>query len=129
MKLDAISEEAKLLARHRIDTGEQLSSYKEALETKLQTRTADRKALYKKRRTVTVKSDEERTSQVKAEIAALSKELATIRREVKLCDDIAIRSGVMKEKIKTVREDERKKGKEQSKDEQFRRRSGTDRQA
>lgn len=129
MKLDAISEEAKLLARYRIDTGEQLSSYKEALETKLQTLTADRKALYKKRRTVAVKSDEERTSQVKAEIAALSKELATIRREVKLCDDIAIRSGVMKEKIKTVREDERKKGKEQSKDEQFRRRSGTDRQA
>ena len=127
--MDAISEEAKLLARHRIDTSEQLSSYKEGLESKAQTLTADRKALYKKQRTVAVKSDAERTSQVKAEIAALSKELATIRREVKLCDDIAIRSGVMKEKLKAVREDGKSKGKEQSRNEQFRRRSGTDRQA
>lgn len=129
IKMDAISEEAKLLARHRIDTSEQLSSYKEGLESKAQTLTADRKALYKKQRTVAVKSDAERTSQVKAEIAALSKELATIRREVKLCDDIAIRSGVMKEKLKAVREDGNSKGKEQSRNEQFRRRSGTDRQA
>ena len=127
--MDAISEEAKLLARHRIDTSEQLSSYKEGLESKAQTLTADRKALYKKQRTVAVKSDAERTSQVKAEIATLSKELATIRREVKLCDDIALRSGVMKEKLKAVREDEKSQRREQSRNEQFRRRSGTDRQA
>lgn len=129
IKMDAISEEAKLLARHRIDTGEQLSSYKEALESKAQALTADRKALYKQQRTVAVKSNAERTSQVKEQIAALSKELTTIRREVKLCDDIAIRSGVMKEKLKAVREDEKSQRREQSRNEQFRRRGGTDRQA
>ncbi len=129
IKMDAISEEAKLLARHRIDTGEQLSSYKEALESKAQALTADRKALYKQQRTVAVKSDAERTSRVKEQIAALSKELTMIRREVKLCDDIAIRSGVMKEKLKAVREDEKSQRREQSRNEQFRRRGGTDRQA
>ena len=129
IKMDAISEEARLLVRHRIDTGEQLSSYKEELESKAQTLTADRKALYRKQRTVAVRSDGERTSQVKEQIAALSKELSAIRREVKLCDDIAIRSGVMKEKLKAVREDEKTQRREQSRNEQFRRRGGTDRQA
>ena len=74
-----------------------------------------------------VKSDEAFLSEVKEQIAVLSKELSTIRREVKLCDDIAMRSGVMKEKIKAVREDEQSKGKEQNRDEQYRRRSGTNR--
>lgn len=127
MKMDAISKEVKLLARHRIDTAEQLSSYRSELETKAETLTADRKRLYKKQRTVAVKTDEAKLSEVKAQITALSRELATIRREVKLCDDIAIRSGVMKEKIKAVREDEQSKGKEQNRDEQYRRRSGTNR--
>ena len=127
MKMDAISEEVRLLARHRIDTAEQLSSYRSELESKTETLTADRRRLYKKQRTVAVKSNEAVLSEVKAQITALSRELATIRREVKLCDDIAIRSGVMKEKIKAVREDEQSKGKEQNRDEQYRRRSGTNR--
>ena len=125
--MDAISEEVKLLARHRIDTAEQLSSYRSELETKVETLTADRKRLYKKQRTVAVKTDEAKLSEVKAQITALSRELATIRREVKLCDDIAIRSGVMKEKIKAVREDEQSQRKEQNRNEQLRRRSGTNR--
>ena len=127
MKMDAISEEVKLLARHRIDTAEQLSSYRSELETKAETLTADRKRLYKKQRTVAVKTDEAKLSEVKAQITALSRKLATIRREVKLCDDIAIRSGVMKEKIKAVREDEQSQRKEQNRNEQLRRRSGTNR--
>ena len=127
MKMDAISEEVKLLARHRIDTAEQLSSYRSELETKAEMLTADRKRLYKKQRTVAVKTDEAKLSEVKAQITALSRELATIRREVKLCDDIAIRSGVMKEKIKAVREDGQSQRKEQNRNEQLRRRSGTNR--
>lgn len=129
IKLDAITKEARLLAVHRIDTAEQLSCYKSELESRAVTLTADRKRLYRQQRTVAVKSDAERTSRVKAEIASLSKELASIRQEVKLCDDIAIRSGVMKEKIQAVHEDSKIHGKEPSRDEQFRRCSGTNRQA
>ena len=125
--MDAISEEVRLLARHRIDTDEQLSSYRSELESKAGMLTTDRKLLYKKQRTVAVKSDEALLSEVKAQIAMLSKELSAIRREVKLCDDIAIRSGVIKEKIKAVREDEQSQRKEQNRNEQHRRRSGTNR--
>ena len=128
-KLDAISEETKLLVRNHIDTAEQLSSYKEGLETKIESLTADRKALYRKQRTVSVKSDDDALARVKEQITAISKELSALRKEVRLCEDIVIRSGVIKEKIRAVRKDEQSQGKENKRDEQFRRRSGTGRQA
>ena len=128
-KLDAISEETKLLVRNHIDTAEQLSSYKEGLETKIKLLAADRKALYRKQRTVSVKTDDDTLARVKEQITAISRELSALRKEVRLCEDIAIRSGVIKEKIRAVREDEQSQGKENKRDEQFRRRSGTGRQA
>lgn len=128
-KLDAISEETKLLVRNHIDTAEQLFSYKEGLETKIESLTADRKALYRKQRTVSVKSDDDALGRVKEQITVISKELSALRKEVRLCEDIAIRSGVITEKIRAVREDEQSQGKENKRDEQFRRRSGTGRQA
>lgn len=90
VKLDAISEEARLLARNHIDTAEQLSSYKEGLEAKIESLTADRKALYRKQRTVAVKSADNRLSAVREQITAVSKELSALRKEVRLCDDIAM---------------------------------------
>ena len=128
-KLDAISEEVKLLIGNRIDTAEQLSSYKEELETKIESLTADRKALYRKQRTVSVKSDDDTLARVKEQITVISRELSALKKEVRLCEDIAVRSGVIKEKIRAVQEDEQSQGKENKRDEQFRRRSGTGRQA
>lgn len=122
LKLEAISDETKLLVRHRIDTDEQLFSHKSSLENQIKTVTAKRSELYRRRRTVAVKSDPDMLEAVKAEISALSRELTTLRREVKLCDDIAVRSGVMREKIKAVREDAKSQGKEKQRNEQFRRR-------
>ncbi len=127
-KMDAISEEVKLLVGNHIDTAEQLSSYKEGLESRIELLTADRKSLYRKQRTVSVKSDEDALTKVKAQIADISKELAALRREVRLCEDIAIRSGVIREKTKAIREDEQSQGKENKRNEQFRRRSGAGRQ-
>ena len=125
--MDAITQEARLLAVHHIDTAEQLSSYKGELETRIDALIKDRKQLYKKQRTVAVQSDAAKLAEVKSQISSLSGKLTKLRREVKLCDDIAIRSGVMLEKIKAVREDENADRKENTRDEQFRRRSGTGR--
>lgn len=127
IKLEAISQETRLLARHRIDTAEQLVSYKSELTGRIELLTDERKGLYRARRTVAVKSDEARYAEVSAQIAAISKELSQLRREVKLCDDIATRSGVIKEKIKAVREDAHSERKENTRDEQFRRRGRTGR--
>ncbi len=127
IKLDAITKEARLLGANHIDTAQQLSSYKSKLETKIESATTQRKQLYRKLRTAAVKSDEAASAKVKAEISALSKELKQLRREVKLCSDIEVRSGMMLEHIKTVREDEKSKRKEQKEHDQLRRCGGADR--
>ena len=124
--LDAITEETRLLVRHRIDTAEQLFSYRGEVQQKTEALLADRKELYRLSRRLAVKSDEEKTAEVKGRIAAVSKEIARLRRELSLCDGIALRSGVIKEKLKSVREDENR-GKEKNDYEHIRRRSRTDR--
>ena len=116
----SITQEARLLGTHRIDTAQQLSSYKENLETRIDAVTSQRKQLYRKQRTVAVKTDEALQSQIKTQIHVISGQLKTLREEVRLCDDIAHRSGVMQEKITAVREDEKITGKEKTRYEQFR---------
>ena len=112
LKLDAITAETRLLIGHRIDTAEQLFCYRDEVNGKIEALTSDRKQLYKAQRTAAVKSDPEKATEVKAQIAVLSKELAALRKEVVLCNSIAERSGVIKEKIKAVREDEQPERKE-----------------
>lgn len=112
LKLDAITSEMRLLIGHRIDTAEQLFSYRDKVSEKITVLTDERKQLYKTQRTAAVKSDPEKAAEVKAQIAALSKELAALRKEVVLCNSIAERSGVIKEKIKAIRVDEQPERKE-----------------
>ena len=121
IKLDAITQEARLLAVHRIDTAEQLFSYQSELGNRIADVSSRRKQLYRKQRTMAVKSDEAASVEVSAAISALSKELSQLRREVKLCNDIAVRSGVMLEHIQKVREDENHQRKEKTEHDQFRR--------
>ena len=127
LKLERISKEARLLARCHIDTDEQLFAYKAAIEEQMQTMTADRKELYRVQRTVAVKADPEKLAEVKNQIASMSKMLGALREEVRLCDDIAARSGVMLEKLNTVREDEKTRRREEYRNEHIRRRGGTGR--
>ena len=109
------------------ETEEKADKIVKEAQQKAESLIADRKELYRLSRTVTVKSDEEKTAEVKSRIAVVSKEIARLRKEVSLCDGIALRSGVIKEKLKSVREDEQTKGKEKNDYEHIRRRSRTDR--
>ena len=80
--------------------------------------TSQRKQLYRKLRTVAVKSDEAASAEVSTAIATLSKELSQLRREVKLCSGIAARSGILPERIQEIQKSQRK---EQNEHDQFRR--------
>ena len=73
-----------------------------------------------------MRSDEELLASVKAEIAALTAELKKLRKEVKLCEGIALRSGAIQEKIEAIEQDEQTR-EEDLRNEQFRRRGGTGR--
>ena len=118
--MDDISKEARLLSRNHIDTAEELFSYRSSCEEKLKSLNEERNALFRKRRTVAVRSDETKKSEVQSDIQKLTSEIKKLRQEVRLCEDIRVRSGVMKDKIKTVREDGKQK--EVKRDEQLRRR-------
>ncbi len=102
IKLDMISKETRLLCHYRIDTTEQLFSLKEDLQGRMAELVDTRKHLRYKSHSV---KDNEKLSEVKAEIAGLSKQIGELRKEVVLCDGIAARSGVMKEKLETVRQE------------------------
>ena len=127
IKLDAITQEARLLGTNHIDTAQQLSSYKDGLEAQISEITAQRKSLYKQQRSVAVKENAGKTAEVKESISKLSSQLATLRREVKLCNDIALRSGIIPEHIQMEKAKEQFVRKERTEHEQRRRCSGTNR--
>lgn len=119
MKLDIITAQTRLLGRYDIKTSEQLFSYKAKIEGKMQDLAADRTHLRNKIRRVNI-TDEE-LSKAKDEISAISSELKELRREVKLCNGIAERSGIIKEKLETViAEEEQLNGKVVREDERRR---------
>ena len=122
-KLNTVISETKLLSRCQIDTAEQLFSYRTEQQDKISRLTAERKELYRLQRTATVRADPQRTAEIKEQITAISGTLAGLRKEVMLCDDIAVRSGVIAEKIERVQTQE----KELRANESIRRRGGTSR--
>ena len=100
-----LTDEARLLSRHRIDTLEQLNAYRSDVESQLAGLTEQRKSLYRKLRTKAVLADPARQEHIRAEISKLSAQIKELRREVKLCEDIALRSTSIKDKIQAAREE------------------------
>ena len=122
LKLNHISQEVQLLARHRIDTAGQLALYKEKQEVNIQELSAKRRVLQNALRTKAVRNSPEQADAHRAQIRELSERIKALRREVHLCDDIAARSGGMAEKLKAVREDGQNQTKEEQQHEHIRRR-------
>lgn len=124
MKMEAITNETRLLCRNHIDTAEQLLSYKGSLESEMQELTEQRKGLYSQSR----KSVGEEKEAVKARLSEITGRMKILRREVRLCEGIEARSDILKEKLQTIRADENKeKGKELMKHEHRRRSGGANR--
>lgn len=106
MKMDAIAKETRLLCQYQIDTTEQLFSFQDSIQTEAKRITEQRTTLRKQLRKL---PDGEQKETVKQEIADISARLRTIRKEAKLCDNIAARSGVIREKLETIRQEEQQR--------------------
>lgn len=117
-----LSDEVHLVVKNRIDTAEQLSAYQSGVESKIQEVSESRKQLYRRLRTKSVVADPQQQEEIKAEITDLTGKLKELRRDVRLCEDIFMRSTQIKEKMKAVHEDEKSTGKEKEQDELRRRR-------
>ena len=116
-KLEQISRETRLLCRCHIDTDEQLFSYKGSLQEQMTQLSKERQRLRYQCRSI---RKEERLAEVKAEISGLTARIGELRGEVALCDGIAARSGLIRQKIQIVRQ-EKKRGKEEINHEHIRR--------
>ena len=124
MKMNAISEETRLLCRNHIDTAEQLLAYKESLEAEITELTEQRKGLYSQSR----RMDGEEREVVRTRVSEITGRLRKDRREVRLCKGIEARSSILKEKLQIIQADEKEQDRKERKKHEHRRRSGgTDR--
>ena len=112
MKLDELTKQVTLLGKHQIGTDEQLFSYKRSVEAEIKTLTADRTHLRNEIRKVDI--SDERLSATKAKISAISERLKELRKEEKLCDGIAKRSGLIADTLSQVRAEEEKSQRKES---------------
>ena len=119
MKMEAITQETRLLCRNRIDTVEQLLSYKGSLETEKTDLLQKRKELY----SISRKTSGEEKEAIRSQLSDLSKRLSVIRKEVRLCEGIEACNAALKEKLSTIRADEEQQRKELMTNE-YKRRSG-----
>lgn len=123
--MEELTAQTRLLCTHRIENKEQLSTYQHGLEQEVSTLFNARKSLYHQLRRY---RDETQAVEIKMQIAGLSKRIAQLRREVKLCSGILSRSEEMKRKLLQIQQEEIHQGKEEVSYEQRRRRSGSNRQ-
>ena len=119
MKMDELTKQVTLLGKHQISTDEQLFSYKRSVEDEIKTLTADRTHLRNEIRKVDI--SDERLSAAKMKISAISERLKELRKEVKLCDGIAKRSGVIADTLSQVKAEEEKSQRKESRNYEQRR--------
>ena len=119
-KLDRISAETKMLFRYGIETECQLAAFRDGRQAGISRLAGERDAL---RKDLRKEPGEGKKEAIRQKIADATAALKGLRREAKLADDIAARSGAIRENIsnKTIGENQREKQKEAKKDERFRR--------
>ena len=118
--LEAVDKQFHFLFRHKIDTAEELTSYRNDASQRITIISEERKELKNELRRIGI--PEQRLEEIKTRIGQISAELRTLRQDVKLCDAIAVRSLEIAEKnaqlkqieekeVERKREQERKHGK------------------
>lgn len=101
--MDKINDQTVFLFKHKIDTGEQLFDYRRYAEEQIALLLSRRKELSnEKRRENTMP---ERKTEIRALMADIAAQLKTLRRDIRLCDEIVERSAQIAEKNKILRQE------------------------
>ena len=118
--LEAVDKQFHFLFRHKIDTAEELTSYRDDASQRITIISEERKELKNELRRIGI--TEQRLEEIKTRIGQISAELRTLRQDVKLCTAIAARSleianrnaqlkQIEEREVEQKREQERKHGK------------------
>ena len=107
------NEEAMLLGKHNINTAEELSLFTEGISKKFKALAYQRAKLRNKLRRM---HDTTEMQPIKDEISKLSLQMAELRKQMRLCEDIAARSGVIERVVNTIDIPDKELQKKESKD-------------
>jgi hypothetical protein len=127
VKLDWIIAQTRFLGANKIETTEDLQAKQKEIQVQIEKLTQQRRDLRIALKRAQRQDDPAQVDALKAQIAALSVEVRKHRKEVKLCDDIAQRSGVVKENMEQIIRQQNTQGKESKQHEYDNRRSRTNR--
>ncbi len=117
-KLNRLDAQTRLLANQKIETMPQLTAYQGSLQEQIAALTAERTDLRKQQKRDKRAGSEDTAS---ARISELSAQLRKLRREVKLCSEIAERSADVAENLKEINQEKSEQRKEKEQHELFRR--------
>lgn len=109
IKMEQISRETRFLCTRCIDTAEELGACKKDLEIQMRELCKARGHLRSRNRR---EPDDGKREACKEEIREMTRRIRKLRGELTLCDGIARRSGIMKETLGILHEEEQKEGKE-----------------
>lgn len=123
LKLEQRINETRFLGKYHIETADELISRKTFAQERIVTIAQQRKDLRNTLKRLNRQSDAEGIEATTAEIQVLSAQLKELRREVKLCDSIAVRSGLMKEELDRILQQQITDRKEKTTNEHISRRS------
>ena len=121
--MDLLDEQTRLLAEHRIETKDDLDSYRRKATDEIESLTELRKDLRNELKRVQRKDDPEATADIKARIGTASEAIKKKKHELYLCDCIEARSAPMECELDALIR-EQSKGKEEKNDEQHLGRGG-----
>ena len=117
-KLQKYSAQADLMGKHGIDTVEDLHAFTESINDRHKELATERAKLRNRLRRM---HDSEQMHPIKAEIGKLTDEMSKIRKDMRICMDIAERHGVVEYVVNTIfapdqRENENQRRKEKIKE-------------
>ena len=127
VKMDRIFAQTRFLSANRIETQQELTAKKQEIEGSIFQLTQQRNMLRNALRQAYRRKDATQIETLKAQIHTITVTLGKQRKEVTLCDEIALRSGIVKENLKQIIHQQNTQRKEKTVYEPSRRRSGTNR--
>ena len=127
VKLDWIIAQTRFLGANKIETAEDLQAKQQEIQVQIEKLTQQRRDLRIALKRALRQDDPVQAAALKAQIATLSAEVRKHRKEVKLCDDIAQRNGIVLENLKEITRQKNTQGKENKQHEYDQRRGRTSR--
>lgn len=101
-RLSQLDAETLLLASNNIDTNDQLQEYKDKLIQNIQNLEQERKTLQSELRRLKRRGDAVHAESVTMQRNAISEQIRKARKEVTLCDDIALRSEAIRDDLEQM---------------------------